>query len=129
MNITDEELIKSAYEAKGNAYAKYSDFHVGAALLTRSGKVYKGCNIENSSYGATICAERTAIFKAVSEGERDFVCLAIVSDKKDATYPCGICRQVMTEFMSKDFRIITDNCGKIEKFTLSEMLPMAFSLD
>ena len=101
-----EELIKAAMEAKEHAYAPYSHFRVGAALLTKSGKVYQGCNIENAGYSPTNCAERTAFFKAVYEGEREFAAIAINGDGDDYLYPCGVCRQVMAEFCEPDtFRI------------------------
>ena len=101
-----EELIKAAMEAKEHAYVPYSHFRVGAALLTKSGKVYQGCNIENAGYSPTNCAERTAFFKAVYEGEREFAAIAINGDGDDYLYPCGVCRQVMAEFCEPDtFRI------------------------
>ncbi len=96
--MSDEALIKLAYRAMDNAYAPYSKFKVGAALLTIGGKVYTGCNIECASYGATNCAERTAVFKAVSDGIKEFEAIAIVSSSGDLTPPCGICRQVLSEF-------------------------------
>jgi cytidine deaminase len=136
--MTDRELLDLAIEARKYSYAPYSEFHVGAALLTKSGKVYKGCNIENASFGATNCAERTAIFKAVSEGCREFEAIAIAggaegADGKpvieDFCPPCGVCRQVLSEFCSRDFKIILVN-GKGEQkiFTLGELLPESFSL-
>lgn len=97
-----EELIKAAMEAKEHAYVPYSHFRVGAALLTKSGKVYQGCNIENAGYSPTNCAERTAFFKAVYEGEREFAAIAINGDGDDYLYPCGVCRQVMAEFCEPD---------------------------
>ena len=110
--MTNEELIKLALEARENSYSPYSKYKVGAALLTKEGKVYKGCNIENASFGATNCAERTAFFKAVSEGEKSFSKIAIVGgagkQPDDYAWPCGICRQVMMEFCNpKTFEIIT----------------------
>jgi len=99
------EVIKQAIEAMENAYAPYSKFKVGAALLTKSGKIYTGCNIENSSYGASVCAERVAIFKAVSEGEHDFELLVVATKTEEPSPPCGICRQVISEF-SNDLPII-----------------------
>lgn len=113
-----EELIKAAMEAKEHAYVPYSHFRVGAALLTKSGKVYQGCNIENAGYSPTNCAERTAFFKAVYEGEREFAAIAINGDGDDYLYPCGVCRQVMAEFCEPDtFRILLpkrmENIGSI----------------
>jgi cytidine deaminase len=120
-------LIEKANEAKKMAYVPYSHFQVGAALLTKSGKIYTGCNIENASYGATNCAERTAIFKAISEGERDFEAIAIVSSSGELTYPCGICRQVLAEFMLQGEIILGNEEGDIKVYTLKEMLPYAFT--
>lgn len=128
--MTDKELILSALKARENAYAPYSQFLVGAALLCSDGTVYTGCNIENISYSATVCAERTAIFKAVSEGKRDFEAVAIVGGKKDETifaYPCGICRQVMAEFCKADFKVVVAKSEETyEKYSLSELLPKSF---
>ncbi len=112
------KLIKMAERAKGNAYAPYSGFKVGAAVLTPDGNVFTGCNVENSSYGATICAERVAIFKAVSEGYREFSKLAVTA------MPCGMCRQALAEFCGEDFEIIV---GK-EIYRLGDILPEAFKL-
>ncbi len=116
-------LIDKAKEAKKFSYAPYSNFNVGAALLASSGKVYFGCNVENSSYGLTICAERVAFFKAISDGEREFEAIAIVSDGDDCM-PCGACRQIMAEFCSPDFVVVLEN----KTFTLGELLPHAFEL-
>lgn len=129
--MTDRELIELACQARISAYAPYSGFRVGAALLTGAGKVYLGSNIENASYGASNCAERTAFFKAVSEGERDFQAIAIVGGKGEATQscpPCGICRQVMTEFCNPDtFYILFEGDDKnIRKYLLRELLPEGF---
>lgn len=122
-------LLDNAYKAMDNAYAPYSKFHVGAAVLTASGRIYHGCNIENASYGATNCAERTAIFKAVSEGERKIKAVAIVSDGGEFTPPCGICRQVMAEFMEADGLIILgNNKGEVKEYRLKDMLPLSFQL-
>ena len=130
--MTNRELIKSALAARENSHSPYSEFRVGAALLCADGKVYTGCNIENASYSATVCAERTAIFKAVSEGCRDFSVIAIVggnSDKMTMAYPCGVCRQVISEFCKKDFRIIVaESEEKYEEYTLGELLPKSFEL-
>ncbi|AKN33427.1 cytidine deaminase [Clostridium carboxidivorans P7] len=121
-------LVSKALEGRKNAYAPYSKFKVGAAVLTEDGKVYTGCNIENASYGATNCAERTAIFKAVSEGYTTIKAIAIVGIENEYTYPCGICRQVIAEFGSEDIEIIL---GKNENEyivkTLDEILPGAFT--
>ena len=123
--INYEELVKMAYEATKNAYTPYSNFNVGAALLTKSGKIYTGCNVECASYGGTNCAERTALFKAVSEGEREFTAIAVVSSSMDYTYPCGICRQVLMEF--GDIEVILAKDLDYKVFTLEEMLPYTFT--
>ena len=99
-------LLEKAYEGRKNAYAPYSKFKVGAAVLMENGKIYTGCNIENASYGATNCAERTAIFKAISEGNRKICAIAIVGADDEYTYPCGICRQVIAEFADENTEII-----------------------
>lgn len=125
-----EGLIAEAYKAKRYSYAPYSNFHVGAALYAASGRIYRGCNIENAAYSPTNCAERTAFFKAVSEGEKDFLGIAIVGDKEEYLTPCGVCRQVMIEFCDeKNFQIIlakSKNDYKI--YTLEELFPGAFSV-
>jgi len=121
-----EELISLAKKARSNAYAPYSKFYVGAALLTKNGKIFTGSNIENASYGATVCAERVAIFKAVSEGEREFESIAIYTNADKLSFPCGICRQVMIEF-SKDLIIILSNEKEKEIYTLKEILPYPFT--
>lgn len=131
--MEERELICQAHEARRRAYTPYSGFKVGAALLTRAGKVYRGCNIENAAFGPTNCAERTAFFKAVSEGEREFEAIAIVGGKdgdsaQQMCAPCGVCRQVMMEFCNpKEFRIILED-GKdgFKAFTLEELLPLGF---
>ena len=133
-----DELVQKAIEMTKMSYVPYSHFHVGAALLDKNGKIWTGCNIENATYGATNCAERTAIFKAVSEGVRDFEAIAIVGGPEgadgspvleDFCPPCGICRQVLSEFCSKDFKIILANKkGEQKLFTLAELLPESFSL-
>jgi len=125
--MDSHELVKIANEIKNRAYAPYSKFKVGAALITESGKVYTGINIENISFGATNCAERTAVFKAVSEGETKIEAIAIVSDSTDYIYPCGICRQVLSEFGGKNLKIIcTNGKGEFKEHTLDELLPNAF---
>ena len=121
-------LIEKAKEAKKNSYSPYSKFKVGAALMTIEKKIYTGCNIENSSYGATVCAERTAVFKAVSEGVRNFKKIAIASDLNDITYPCGICLQVLSEFMPDGKIILEDKDKNIFVYKISELLPYAFCL-
>nr|WP_317356467.1 cytidine deaminase [uncultured Tyzzerella sp.] len=133
-----KELVKKALEAQKFSYSPYSNFQVGAALLTKSGKIYTGCNIENAAYSPTNCAERTAFFKAISEGETTFEAIAIVGSPKDCKEdereycaPCGVCRQVMAEFCNiKDFKVIL---GKSEEdyklYTLEEILPLAFTKD
>ncbi len=119
------ELMILAKKAKENAYTPYSKFNVGAALLTKSGKVFTGCNVEVASFGGTNCAERTAIFKAVSEGEQAFKAIAINGDA-DGTYPCGICRQVIVEF-GKDIDIIIEVGGELKVFTIDDLLPHSFT--
>lgn len=123
----DSELMDMAKEAMKSAYAPYSHFSVGAAVETDDGKVYCGCNIENSSYGATICAERTAISKAVSEGYRRITRIAICDSNNSFAWPCGICRQVMSEFAVEDFYVILEDNGKLSNFFLKELLPNSFS--
>ena len=128
--MTDRELILLAVEARKMAYAPYSHHYVGAALLTKSGKVYTGCNVENAAYSPTNCAERTAIFKAVSEGEREFAAISIVGGVGDSLSelcaPCGICRQVLAEFSDADLRIVMGTPNKITVSTLGELLPYSF---
>ena len=127
--MTDNELVVKAKEALENSYSPYSHFAVGAALLSTDGQVFIGCNIENSSFGATNCAERTAIFKAVSEGVKDFKAIAIVCSGDQPAYPCGICRQVIAEF-AKDEKIpviIIKNENDYIVKTFEEILPGVFS--
>ena len=128
-----ETLIAYAIEAMDRSYAPYSGYKVGAALLCADGAVYQGCNIENGAYSPTICAERTAFAKAVSEGQRDFVALAVCGGKDgviEGTFPpCGVCRQVMREFCEDDFLIyMADKDGKYQTRTLSQLLPDSFCL-
>ncbi len=127
--MDNQELIKAAMEAKEHAYVPYSHFRVGAALLTRDGRVFQGCNIENAGYTPTNCAERTAFFKAVYEGVRDFEAIAVNGDADDYLYPCGVCRQVMAEFCDpKTFRILVSNKkGDYLEYTLEQLLPGAFT--
>jgi len=124
-----ERLVAAAISARDNAYAPYSNYKVGAALLTKQGKIYTGCNVENASYGASICAERTAVVKAVSEGETEFEAIAIVTDDSSLGSPCGICRQFLAEF-GTDIKLIIANLNgaKVES-TLQEYLPHAFGPD
>ena len=127
-----DELMQLANEAMGHAYAPYSGFQVGAALLCADGTVYQGCNIENAAYSPTNCGERTAFFKAVYDGHRDFTAIAICGGMKGVITglctPCGVCRQVMREFCGSDFTIyMTDGSGAIQTRTLAELLPMSFS--
>ena len=128
--MTDKELLLKAIEAREMAYAPYSDHKVGAALVGKSGKVYTGCNVENAAYTPTNCAERTAIFKAVSEGEREFTAIAIVGglgDKlSDVCAPCGVCRQVLAEFCDGDLHVVMGTPDKIVTSTLGELLPLSF---
>lgn len=128
--MKNEDLVKKAFEAKNMAYAPYSKFKVGAALLTDDNVLYTGVNIENISYGATVCAERTAVFKAVSEGKKKIAKIAIASDDEGYIYPCGICRQVILEFGTPETEIICANGkGEQEVFKLKELLPKAFNKD
>lgn len=131
--MSPEALIEIAKEAMLHAYAPYSGYKVGAALLTEDGRVYQGCNIENASYTPTICAERTAFFKAVYDGVRDFKAIAVVGGKDGVISgyfpPCGVCRQVMREFCNDDFMIYMGAAdGEILVKTLQEILPYSFSL-
>lgn len=126
------KLSALAVEAMKSAYCPYSGFSVGAALLCRSGKIYTGCNIENSSFSPTVCAERVAFFKAVSEGERDFAAIAVAGGKNGELSsecpPCGVCRQVMAEFCSADFEVIFVSSEENRTLTLGELLPASFLL-
>lgn len=123
----DKELLEAALEARLRAYAPYSKFLVGAAVRTPGGKIYTGCNIENASYGLTVCAERNALFAAVGAGERSFDALCVVGDTEAPISPCGACRQVMAEF--KVPRIILANLkGDVREYTLAELLPLSFEL-
>ena len=124
--MDDKELVALAVQARGNAYAPYSHYEVGAALLAGSGRVYTGCNVENSSFGLTICAERTAAVKAISEGEREFVAVAVVT--ADGGTPCGACRQVLAEFGPTMRVVIADTAGNCKTHSLPELLPNAFAL-
>lgn len=130
--MTDKELVELSIKARENSYSPYSNFRVGAALLSKSGKVYTGCNVENASYGICMCAERVALGKAVSEGETEFEAIAIsgaLKDKeiKEACAPCGICRQAIAEFCDGDFKVLLAKEGGYESLKLSELLPHSFS--
>ena len=129
--MTAEQLIQSAIDAMGRAYAPYSGYKVGAALLCADGTVYQGCNIENASFTPTVCAERTAFFKAVYDGHRDFVAIAVCGGKDGVITgpfpPCGVCRQVMREFCEDNFVIYMVDAVGFEARTLAEMLPFSFS--
>ena len=132
--MTPEALVQEAIQAMQNAYVPYSGFKVGAALLTKAGKVYRGCNIENAAFGPSNCAERTAFFKAVSEGERDFAAIAVVGGKDgivtDIFPPCGVCRQVMQEFCAPDFMIYMGRGnGSYEPVRLDALLPYGFTAE
>ena len=128
-------LIRAAMEGRQRAYVPYSGYGVGAALFAKSGKVYRGCNVENAAYGPTNCAERTAFFKAVSEGEREFEAIAIVGGPaggalQSSISPCGVCRQVMQEFCRPDFKIyLAWGEEDYREFTLAQLLPLGFGPD
>ena len=131
--ILIEKLIKKAIEMLNFSYAPYSNFHVGAALLTSEGEIYTGCNIENAAYGPSNCAERTAIFKAVSEGKKEFEAIAVVGGKngkiENFCPPCGVCRQVLAEFCKKDFEIVlAKSTNEYKIMTLEQLLPESFIL-
>lgn len=124
--MKDEELIARALRARTRAYTPYSHFDVGAALLTADGRVIEGCNVENASYGLTCCAERTAVFRAVAEGIRDFTAMAVISDSPGPASPCGACRQVLTEF-NPDMRLILANLkGDVRVVLARDLLPGFF---
>ncbi len=125
--INKKELLEHAKGAMAHAHVPYSNFKVGAAILMDSGKIYTGCNIENSSYGATNCAERTAIFKAISEGEKKIMAVAVVSSGNMVTYPCGICRQVISEFMDDGIFIFEDGDGQVVTYEYQEIFPYSFT--
>ena len=128
--MTNRELLELAIEAREMSYAPYSGFRVGAALLGKSGKVYLGCNVENAAYSPTNCAERTAVFKAVSEGETEFSAIAIVGGKGSELAPfcapCGVCRQVLAEFCDKDFRLILGTPDDFTEYKFGDILPYSF---
>ena len=127
---TRQRLVAAALAARGNAYVPYSKYRVGAALMNREGRIFSGCNIENASYGLSNCAERTALFKAVSEGEREFIGLAVAVDGKKPASPCGACRQVLREFLGDKVDIILVNeDGEGKDTTIAKLLPDAFTAD
>jgi len=121
-----DALIAAASKVRENAHAKFSNFKVGAALRTASGKIFTGCNIENATYGLTVCAERTAIFKAISEGERRFDAIAVVTDTDTLTPPCGACRQIIWEFCGDVPVILANLKGKTETLRMSQLFPKPF---
>jgi cytidine deaminase len=124
--MSEEKLIAAARKARENAHAPYSNFRVGAAVQAKSGRVFTGCNVENASYGLTCCAERVAIFKAVSEGERGFDAIAVVTDTEKLTPPCGACRQIIWEFCG-DVEVVMANLkGKVERERAGKLLPRPF---
>ncbi len=131
--MTDRELLLKAVEARAFAYAPYSNHKVGAALVGKSGRIYTGCNVENAAYTPTSCAERTAVFKAVSEGEREFAAIAVVGgigeSLSELCAPCGVCRQVLAEFCGKDLRIVMGTPDNVKVITLGELLPYSFGKD
>ena len=125
--MTEKDLLNEAKAAKEGAYVPYSNFRVGAALLGKSGTVYRGANVENASYGVSCCAERVALFKAVTSGEREFIAIAVTSDSNDLTYPCGICRQALNEFEPNMDVISSNKDLEYNKLTLDKLLAHAFS--
>ena len=125
--MMDKELLEAALAARERAYAPYSKFLVGAAVRAESGKIYTGCNIENASYGLTVCAERNALFSAVGAGERKFTALCVVGDTQEPISPCGACRQVMAEFKVPCI-ILANLKGDVKEYTLEELLPLSFNL-
>lgn len=127
--MEDRELMYLAENARQKSYSPYSKFKVGAVLLTKDGKIYEGANIENSSFPLTVCAERVAFFKAISEGEKEYEKIAISGSGDNFCFPCGACRQVMSEFCGKDFVIILEKGKEIKRFSLDELLPYSFKLD
>lgn len=129
MNFSVDKLIKTAAAARERAYAPYSKFRVGAAILTRAGRYYTGCNIENASYSLTCCAERVALFKAISGGERDFEAIAVTSGTEEYCTPCGACRQALAEFGSEIKVFMSNKQGDYMVRTVGELLPVAFNLD
>jgi cytidine deaminase len=130
MNERAKQLLEAAKQVKDKAYAPYSDFHVGAALVTDKGTIFTGCNVENTSYGLTNCAERTAIFKMISEGENRIDEILVIGDTKEFLPPCGACRQVMAEFSHNDTIVyMCNNQGQWKQTTVRELLPYTFFLE
>lgn len=128
MEINEKQLFDAANKAMTNAYAPYSHYTVGAAILCDDGKIYSGVNVENASYGLTNCAERTAIFKAISEGAKHVTKIIIINGTKELSKPCGACRQVMSEFMGpEDTVFLANNTNDFKEYTFKEILPLAFS--
>lgn len=126
--MKEQQLIEEAIKAREKAYAPYSNFKVGAALLTVDGKVYHGCNIENAAYSMCNCAERTALFSAYGHGDRTFTMLAVVADTDGPVTPCGACRQVLTELCNQDMKVVLTNLkGNRKEVTVEELLPGAFT--
>jgi cytidine deaminase len=127
---TVEKLLEAAKKVKENAYAPYSHFHVGAALITDTGEIFTGCNVENTSYCLTICAERNAIFKMISDGEHRIAEILVIGDTEEFLPPCGACRQVMTEFSTNDTVVyLCNKQGQWQKTTMGELMPFTFSLN
>lgn len=127
----EQQLIKAANAAAGRAYAPYSNFRVGSAIMSRDGRVFMGCNVENASFGLTNCAERTALFCGVAAGARDFKAIAIVADGEQLPYPCGACRQVLAEFCGRDLDVYVaarDRLDKPKHLKLGDLLPHTFKL-
>ncbi|NNE97949.1 MAG: cytidine deaminase [Pyrinomonadaceae bacterium] len=126
MSNNSEDLIKLAKEVRKNSFAPYSKFMVGSAVITKEGKTYAGCNVESASYGLTVCAERVAIWKAISEGERDLAEIVVVADTEQLTPPCGVCRQIIWEFCGDVPVTLANLHGDVETVTMRELLPRAF---
>jgi len=129
MNENIKKLLDAARKAKENAYAPYSHFHVGAALMTEDGNIYSGCNVENTSYGLTICAERNAIFKMAAEGKRLISEILVIGDTEEFLPPCGACRQVIAEFSKKETPVYMCNKnGDVKQSTVDDIIPYSFTL-
>lgn len=126
MEHTDKELIEAARDVRENAYAPFSDFRVGAALETDDGEIISGCNVESASYGLTVCAERVAIWKAISQGKRKIIKIAVVADTEELTPPCGVCRQIIWEFGGDIPVVFANLSGKVETVKMRDLLPRAF---